>query len=65
MPMVFTSILDDFSAMDWLGEVIYSISQTPQVLLDCQVYERNRALALNWDAICYSNKHLTVENRFH
>jgi amino acid adenylation domain-containing protein len=31
-------------------EMIYGISQTPQVLLDCQVMEENGALVVTWDA---------------
>ncbi|MBI1925979.1 amino acid adenylation domain-containing protein, partial [Candidatus Poribacteria bacterium] len=51
MPVVFTSLLGDLSQMDWLGEMIYGISQTPQVWLDCQVFERNGGLVLFWDAV--------------
>jgi amino acid adenylation domain-containing protein/thioester reductase-like protein len=51
MPVVFTSILGDLSEMDWLGEMIYGVSQTPQVWLDHQVFERHGALVLNWDAV--------------
>ncbi|HHP7243528.1 MAG TPA: AMP-binding protein, partial [Elainellaceae cyanobacterium] len=34
-----------------IGEVVYSLSQTPQVYLDHQVIEEDDALVLNWDAI--------------
>src|SRR5262249_40372090 len=34
-----------------LGEAVYGISQTPQVWLDHQVYERAGALLYNWDAV--------------
>ncbi|OEJ61349.1 hypothetical protein BGM19_28375 [Streptomyces agglomeratus] len=34
----------------WLGETTLSISQTPQVLLDHQVYENAGALEFNWDS---------------
>ncbi|MGD9482024.1 amino acid adenylation domain-containing protein [Streptomyces sp. TRM70308] len=34
----------------WLGETVYAVSQTPQVLLDHQVYEDRGALSYNWDA---------------
>ena len=34
-----------------IGEVVYSLSQTPQVYLDHQVVEDNGALIINWDAI--------------
>lgn len=36
---------------DWLGETVYTISQTPQVLLDHQVYEDRGALTYKWDAV--------------
>jgi amino acid adenylation domain-containing protein len=35
----------------WLGELVHGITQTPQVLLDHQVYERDGALTFNWDAV--------------
>lgn len=58
MPVVFTSALGlqelqglDVSAVDWLGERVYSISQTPQVWLDQQVLEEQGALLVSWDGI--------------
>ena len=53
-PIVFTSAvgLDGDSDTDdgtGLGELVYGISQTPQVWIDCQVTERGGALSLNWD----------------
>jgi amino acid adenylation domain-containing protein len=35
----------------WLGRTGYAISQTPQVLLDHQVYEDGGGLSMNWDAV--------------
>ncbi|WP_214317643.1 non-ribosomal peptide synthetase [Nonomuraea sediminis] len=35
----------------WLGDLDHAITQTPQVLLDHQVYEDDGALAFNWDAV--------------
>ncbi|MFC9624292.1 amino acid adenylation domain-containing protein [Streptomyces sp. NPDC056930] len=35
---------------NWLGQTTLSISQTPQVLLDHQVYENAGALEFNWDS---------------
>ncbi|MFR9676972.1 AMP-binding protein, partial [Streptomyces sp. TR06-5] len=37
--------------VDWLGEWTYGISQTPQVLLDHQVWEDDHGLAFNWDVV--------------
>lgn len=55
-PIVFTSglhtpqFLDGPFPTQWLGEQIYAISQTPQVVLDHQVFERDGALFFHWDA---------------
>ncbi|MFQ6029218.1 MAG: AMP-binding protein, partial [Dehalococcoidia bacterium] len=58
MPVVFTCDLvhDIMSVQDRQslllpGEVVYGISQTPQVSLDHQVFEQTGALVINWDAI--------------
>lgn len=57
-PIVFTSRL--FSGNTFMGkeeqgklfgDVIYSVSQTPQVWLDHQVVEEDGALAWTWDAV--------------
>ncbi len=57
MPVVFTSALsagdfsDKLSAQNGFGEEVYGISQTPQVLIDHQVYEQNGKLITNWDCV--------------
>ncbi len=60
MPIVFTSGLaqgmPELAALErlqgpGLGELIYSLSQTPQVWLDHQVYEQEGALHFNWDSV--------------
>ena len=51
MPVVFTSTLLDASNANWLGEIVHSISQTPQVWLDLQVLERAGTLIFQWDAV--------------
>ena len=57
MPVVFTSALtnqsaiSDSEALTFLGDVVYSVSQTPQVMLDHQVSERQGELVIIWDAI--------------
>lgn len=63
MPVVFTSTLANDSNQtnilkaqaenksSLFGDVVYSITQTPQVWLDHQVYEYCGALVFNWDAI--------------
>lgn len=61
MPVVFTSILtheslshetpEQSSPKPSLGELVYSITQTPQVYLDHQVAEEAGTLVFNWDAV--------------
>lgn len=57
MPVVFTSTLiydkqDRQNQQEpWQGEIIYSISQTSQVLLDHQIFERAGVLQFNWDIV--------------
>ena len=54
MPYVFTSMIfqdKKFSNIKDFGKVVYSISQTPQVYLDCQVMEINGALSITWDYV--------------
>ncbi|HMQ31650.1 MAG TPA: amino acid adenylation domain-containing protein [Chloroflexaceae bacterium] len=58
MPIVFTSTIataytsgEETFPIDWLGEMVYGISQTPQVWLDHQVFEHKGALVFNWDVV--------------
>ncbi|MFF8021488.1 amino acid adenylation domain-containing protein [Streptomyces sp. NPDC007896] len=51
MPVVFTSLFLDHGQDTPIGEVAYSISQTPQVWIDAQVYEVDGALAFDIDAV--------------
>lgn len=58
MPVVFTSLLANPQLQnrstfntDWLGTLIHSIAQTPQVWLDHQVYEEAGELVYNWDVV--------------
>jgi yersiniabactin nonribosomal peptide synthetase len=55
MPVVLTVGDLDGNAAEppdaWLGQRVHAISQTPQVRLDCQVYEERGALVLAWDAV--------------
>ncbi|WP_225409381.1 non-ribosomal peptide synthetase [Stigmatella hybrida] len=57
MPVVFTSLLGHRSRVpgggspfNWLGEVVYAITQTPQMWLDHQVREESGALYCHWDS---------------
>lgn len=57
MGVVFTSTLgfSNISEQNWLanhlGEMVYCITQTPQVWLDHQLREEEGALLFNWDVI--------------
>lgn len=57
MPVVFTSTLSlptastDVDPLARFGKVVHSITQTPQVWLDHQVYEEAGTLMFNWDAV--------------
>ncbi|HEY5741205.1 MAG TPA: amino acid adenylation domain-containing protein, partial [Terrimicrobiaceae bacterium] len=56
MPVVFTSLLWDSdssgrSVGHWVGERVYGVSQTPQVWIDCVVYEDRGSLVLLWDVV--------------
>ncbi|MEM9291571.1 MAG: amino acid adenylation domain-containing protein [Acidobacteriota bacterium] len=61
LPVVFTSLLgltDDERRQQrqrveegLTGRTVYSVSQTPQVILDHQVEEREGRLSFNWDAV--------------
>jgi amino acid adenylation domain-containing protein/non-ribosomal peptide synthase protein (TIGR01720 family) len=58
MPVVFTSMLSLQDpknsagwSLNWLGEHVYGISQTPQVWLDHQAFEDAGKLGFNWDAV--------------
>jgi len=60
-PVVFTSVLpyagtsDNATSIslpdDLPIDMVYVISQTPQVWLDHQIYEQNGALTFNWDVV--------------
>ena len=51
MPFVFTSTLSESGSepLRELGTLKYGISQTPQVYLDCQVYQNKNGLDIVWD----------------
>lgn len=55
MPYVFTSLIfptaANRSVVGTLGRLVEGISQTPQVWLDCQLYEDGPDLMINWDSI--------------
>ncbi len=56
-PVVFTSTLlldgshgEASSSLHGFGPLVFGLSQTPQVALDCQIFEIGRELVINWDA---------------
>jgi non-ribosomal peptide synthetase component F len=51
-PVVFTSTLGfDRSNQSPMAELVYSMSQTPQVWIDSQVSESDGILNIDWDCI--------------
>ena len=55
-PVVFTSMLgiadqDASAPLLALGEIVYRVTQTPQVWLDCLVQEHAGALNVDWDCV--------------
>ncbi|MEV2271944.1 SDR family NAD(P)-dependent oxidoreductase [Nonomuraea africana] len=57
VPVVFTSALGvadmvgGEEGLEWAGEQVYAVSQTPQTWLDHQVLEHDGELRLQWDAL--------------
>ncbi|MDT9693858.1 non-ribosomal peptide synthetase, partial [Streptomyces sp. P9(2023)] len=56
MPIVFTSALGDGEASlgkaaAEFGDLSYHLTQTPQVYLDCQVFELGGVLRVNWAVV--------------
>lgn len=56
LPVVFSSGLGSTSAdaselLAGFGRTVHAISQTPHVLLDCQVFEQDGTLRINWDCV--------------
>ncbi|MEE3662022.1 amino acid adenylation domain-containing protein [Brenneria sp. g21c3] len=56
MPIVFTSSPESLNKSSeneksWFGDMIFSLSQTPQVWLDCQYHISNNKLSVNWDYV--------------
>ncbi|MGW6377083.1 amino acid adenylation domain-containing protein [Rhodococcus sp. NPDC055112] len=51
MPVVFTSTLGiaNGTSGSAVGDIVYGLTQTPQVWIDCQVVEHNGGLLLGWD----------------
>ncbi|MCI2201508.1 amino acid adenylation domain-containing protein, partial [Clostridium sp.] len=52
MPFVYTSTLGLDNSDDrknYKSKLVYKISQTPQVLIDCQVMEHNEEILITWD----------------
>lgn len=52
-PFVYTSALgtQGYRALEAFGEVVFEVTQTPQVLIDQQVLVQDGALHLSWDSV--------------
>ena len=71
MPVVFTSLLghegvrpDVLFSSNWLGDIVYGISQTPQVSLDHQAFEEDGDLVFNWDTLAQAYPESVVDDMF-
>lgn len=65
VPVVYTSTLGSMQEYDKRkGKIVYTISQTPQVLIDCQVLEVEGKLRVNWDVRCGIFPHRMIEEMF-
>lgn len=49
VPIVYTSTIGASSQEKSAWKLLYKISRTPQVLIDCQVMELNGGILVNWD----------------
>lgn len=67
MPIVFTSMLNGDKSqgglMD-LGKLTFSVSQTPQVFIDCQVVEVKDTLMISWDYVDELFEEYMISNMF-
>lgn len=63
MYFVFTSMLGNFykNKNSWISSSSYFVTQTPQVYLDHQIYEKDDELVLNWDVAADIFKEGVVE----
>lgn len=56
MPVVFTGAFHNkadraVTPLAWVGDTVYSVTQTPQVWLDCQAGEQDGDLVIDWDSV--------------
>ncbi|WP_052131818.1 hybrid non-ribosomal peptide synthetase/type I polyketide synthase (plasmid) [Vibrio coralliilyticus] len=68
VPYVFTSLIfpaaEEKPIISRLGRLVHGISQTPHVWLDCQVYEDEGNLVINWDSVDGLFDHDLLKNMF-
>ncbi len=50
-PVVFTSMLGSADDLELPGNIVYGLTQTPQVWIDLQAREYNGELQFNWDVL--------------
>ena len=65
-PFAFTSRLtsEDTSYWDFLGNMVYRISRTPQLAVDCQISELKNKLEARWDYLIGTVEQSLLENMF-
>lgn len=66
IPYVFTSTLGAGSEQDALSKMhlLYKISQTPQVLIDCQLSRQAKGVLINWDVRAGVYEETMIEDMF-
>lgn len=63
LPFVFTSAIG-LNNRDMIGKYDYGISQTPQVLIDCQTIDTPEGLRINWDVRKNKLSEMLVKDMF-
>ncbi|MCR8746647.1 non-ribosomal peptide synthetase [Romboutsia lituseburensis] len=66
MPIVYTSTIGVINNIDTknIGDIVFSITQTPNVYLDCQVSFVEGRLMVNWDYLSSAFDKDDIENKF-
>ncbi|MDE6848402.1 MAG: amino acid adenylation domain-containing protein, partial [Ruminococcus sp.] len=66
-PYVFTGMIfenQDSMNIDDVGDIVYSVSQTSQVYLDCQVMNDNNGISITWDYVSQLFETELIEKMF-
>lgn len=66
-PYVFTSMIfenQDLFDIDDIGDIVYDVSQTSQVYLDCQIMSEENGINITWDYVSQLFDKAMMENMF-